>query len=109
MRTPPSPATYTPGSMVTTAPAGSGSAFVFESRGASCTSSPRPWPSEWPKASPRPRAAPDQKGVELDRLFRRALADDSFVFDAPELRIAVPAFERLAVKDGFKHRVMLRG
>src|SRR2546428_408536 len=57
MRTPPSPATYTPGSMVTTAPAGSGSAFVFERRGASCTSSPQPWPSGWPKASPPPPAA----------------------------------------------------
>src|SRR6266545_3610461 len=57
IRTPPSRATYTPGSIVTTAPAGSGSGFVFASRGASCTSSPRPWPSEWPNASPKPRAA----------------------------------------------------
>src|SRR5690348_9213061 len=46
MRTPPSPARYTPGSIVTTAPAGNGSALVFESRGASCTSSPSPCPSE---------------------------------------------------------------
>src|SRR6266404_633699 len=46
IRTPPSRGRYTPGSMVTTAPAGSGSAFVLESRGASCTSSPSPWPSE---------------------------------------------------------------
>src|SRR3989449_681192 len=57
IRTPPWPARYTPGSMVTTAPTGSGSAFVFASRGASCTSSPMPWPSEWPNASPNPRAA----------------------------------------------------
>src|SRR5689334_9759042 len=57
MRTPPSPARYTPGSTVTTAPPGSGSALVFDSRGASCTSSPNPWPSEWPNASPKPRAA----------------------------------------------------
>src|SRR5881628_800276 len=42
IRTPPSPARYTPGSMVTTAPAGRGSGLVFESRGASCTSSPSP-------------------------------------------------------------------
>src|SRR6266550_3080973 len=57
IRTPPSPATYTPGSMVTTAPTGRGSGLVFESRGASCTSSPSPCPSEWPNASPNPRAA----------------------------------------------------
>src|SRR6266545_2843814 len=42
IRTPPSPARYTPGSMVTTAPTGRGSGLVFESRGASCTSSPSP-------------------------------------------------------------------
>src|SRR6266850_299672 len=54
--TPPSPGRYTPGSMVTTAPAGRGSALVFESRGASCTSNPSPCPSEWPNASPNPRA-----------------------------------------------------
>src|SRR5438093_621278 len=42
IRTPPSPARYTPGSMVTTASAGRGSGLVFESRGASCTSSPSP-------------------------------------------------------------------
>src|SRR5262245_25207854 len=53
-------------------------------------------------------ATPDQKGVDLDRLFRRALADDGFVFDAPELRIAVPAIERLAVEDGFKPRVIVQ-
>src|SRR5207245_2457961 len=57
MRTPPSPARYTPGSTVTTAPPGRGSALVFASRGASCTSSPSPCPSECPNASPRPRAA----------------------------------------------------
>src|SRR5437588_1242635 len=56
IRTPPSPARYTPGSTVTTAPPGNGSPLVFERRGASCTSSPRPWPSECPNASPRPRA-----------------------------------------------------
>src|SRR2546430_4635332 len=56
MRTPPSPARYTPGSTVTTAPPGSASALVFDRRGASCTSSPSPWPSECPNASPKPRA-----------------------------------------------------
>src|SRR5262249_49222725 len=53
-------------------------------------------------------AAPDQKGVEFDRLFRRALADDGFVLDPPELRIAVPAFERLSIEDGFNPRVIVR-
>src|SRR5882762_9546275 len=42
IRTPPSPGKYTPGSIVTTAPAGRGSELVFERRGASCTSSPSP-------------------------------------------------------------------
>src|SRR2546430_10056975 len=56
MRTPPSPARYTPGSRVTTAPPGSASTLVFDRRGASCTSSPSPWPSECPNASPKPRA-----------------------------------------------------
>src|SRR6266566_2786885 len=57
MRTPPSPGKYTPGSIVTTAPAGRGSGLIFERRGASCTSSPSPWPRECPNASPNPRAA----------------------------------------------------
>ena len=30
-------------------------------------------------------AAPDQKRIHLERLFRRAFADDGFVFYAPEL------------------------
>jgi hypothetical protein len=51
-------------------------------------------------------AAPDEKGVHLDRFFRGAFADDGLVFDAPELRIAVPALERLAVKDRIKARVI---
>src|SRR3989454_3103397 len=57
IRTPPSPARYTPGSIVTTACAGGGSALVFDSRGASCTSSPSPCPRECPKASPNPPAS----------------------------------------------------
>src|SRR6266496_2397916 len=57
MRTPPRPGTYTPGSTVTTASSGSGSAAVRARRGASCTSSPRPCPVECPKALPKPRAS----------------------------------------------------
>src|SRR5437667_8823689 len=57
MRTPPRPATYTPGSIVTTAPSGNGSAAVRASRGASCTSRPSPCPVEWPNAAPKPRAS----------------------------------------------------
>src|SRR5206468_10100218 len=54
MRTPPRPATYTPGSIVTTAPSGSGSATVRANRGASCTSSPSPCPVECPNGAPNP-------------------------------------------------------
>src|SRR6267143_1260169 len=57
IRTPPRPGTYTPGSIVTTASRGSGSAAVRARRGASCTSSPNPWPVECPNASPKPRAS----------------------------------------------------
>src|SRR5882672_6985237 len=57
IRTPPRPGTYTPGSMVTTASRGSGSTAVRARRGASCTSSPNPWPVECPNASPKPRAS----------------------------------------------------
>src|SRR6185436_8576900 len=57
IRTPPRPVTYTPGSIVTTASSGNGSAAVRERRGASCTSSPRPWPVECPNAAPNPRAS----------------------------------------------------
>src|SRR5258705_7435249 len=57
IRTPPRPATYTPGSIVTTAPSGSRSAAVRASRGASCTSRPTPCPVECPNAAPNPRAS----------------------------------------------------
>src|SRR5262245_9449774 len=53
-------------------------------------------------------AAPDQKSVQFDRLFRRAFADDGLVFYAPELRIAIPSIERLAVKDRFKPRAVVQ-
>src|SRR5215471_7737498 len=50
-------------------------------------------------------AAPNQKCVvPLQRLFRRALADDGFVLHAPENGIAVPSLQALAVEDGFKSR-----
>src|SRR6185503_14578009 len=57
IRTPPRPVTYTPGSIVTTASSGNGSAEVRDSRGASCTSRPRPCPVECPNAAPKPRAS----------------------------------------------------
>src|SRR5215475_8028777 len=54
-------------------------------------------------------AAPDQKCVvPLQRLFRRALADDGFVLHTPENGIAVPSLQALAVEDGFEPRVVIR-
>src|SRR5262249_46243363 len=53
-------------------------------------------------------AAPNQKCVvPLQRLFRRALADDGFILHAPESGIAVPPLQALAVKDGLKSRVII--
>ena len=52
--------------------------------------------------------APDEKRVPLGRLLGRRLAGDDAVLDAPEFGIAVPAVERLAVKQAaqsrFRHR-----
>src|SRR5262249_28940185 len=53
-------------------------------------------------------SAPDEECIQLQRLFRSALADDGFVLHAPEIRIAFPSFQRLAVEDGFKSRVIIR-
>ena len=54
-------------------------------------------------------AAPDQEGVALRRIVLGRFADDRAVFDAPELGIAVPAFERLAVEDRLEAFVGGRG
>src|SRR5260370_12118808 len=52
MRTPPLPATYTPGSIVTTASSGSGSAAVPPRRPAPSPSTPPPHPSKLPNPPP---------------------------------------------------------
>lgn len=46
-------------------------------------------------------AAVDEEGVALERVFLGALADDGVVFDAPDLRVAVPVVEG-AIEDGHK-------
>ena len=44
---------------------------------------------------------PDEERVVLDRLVGRGAADDRAVLDAPDVRVAFPAFEVFAVEDGF--------
>ena len=46
--------------------------------------------------------SPDEKGVSLRRLLGSGLAGNRAVFDAPEVRVAIPALERLAVEEGRK-------
>src|SRR5690606_35201701 len=43
--------------------------------------------------------APDEERVPLGGILLRSAAGDRAVFDAPELRVAVPTFEILAVED----------
>jgi len=42
---------------------------------------------------------PDQERVPIGRFLRRRLPDDRPVLDAPEIRIARPAFQRLAIEE----------
>src|SRR5262249_16922107 len=51
--------------------------------------------------------APDHEGIGIDLLLRRALADNRAVLDTPELRIAVPPLQALAVEDLLKAGVIL--
>ena len=51
---------------------------------------------------------PDEERVVLGRLLLGGLAGDRAVLDAPELRIAVPAVERLAVEDRLEAFLRLR-
>src|SRR5262249_52995974 len=51
-------------------------------------------------------AAPDDESVLHHLPLGCALADDRAPLGAPELRIAVPAFERRAVEDRFEARVI---
>ena len=44
-------------------------------------------------------APPDEKGVARGGILLGGFAGDGAVLDAPQLGIAVPAFERLAVED----------
>ena len=44
-------------------------------------------------------AAPDEKTVRLQGLLRRGFADDFAVLDSPDVRVAVPAIQALAVED----------
>ena len=52
--------------------------------------------------------APDEERVSLGRLVGRRLAGDRAVLDAPEVGIAVPAVERLAVEERLKSRLVGR-
>src|SRR6266498_2803997 len=66
IRTPPTPGRYTPGSTVTTAPAGSASSLPRRRRGPSWISRPTPWPRPWVKCSPRPAASiTERRGIHL--------------------------------------------
>src|SRR6185436_1206790 len=53
-------------------------------------------------------AAPDDEGVLLDRVLRRALADQRAALDVPESRVAIPAVHRLAVEDRLEPGVVRR-
>src|SRR5579871_435453 len=57
IRTPPHPGRYTPGSIVSTIPDSSGTSIRGDNAGPSWISSPIPWPSPCPNASPYPAAA----------------------------------------------------
>ena len=50
--------------------------------------------------------APDEERVALGRVLPRGLAGDGAVFDPPELRVAVPAVQRLAVEDRLEAGVL---
>jgi len=51
--------------------------------------------------------APDEEGVFLERRVGNRLAGDRSILDAPKLRVAVPAGQRLAVKDAHEPRVLV--
>ena len=50
---------------------------------------------------------PDQERVALGRILLGGVAGDRAVLDAPELRVAVPAVEVLAVEDRLEARLVV--